>query len=171
MPPTTTYFLALTNRIGFVIKSISEKRVVSKPQNVSKLRYVNIVRPTDETQEEKSYRLKYESLQDWNNKYWAENNELFKREKNDYIEKTFGPESSKEDALSHDQLAGFYQTFLEKNRRKHIDYNRIWYKNHVALLASSALAKISRLKVNFSSTSKQNAEDGSSSSSSTRTLG
>lgn len=151
MPPTT-YFGSLSNRLGFIMKifsTLSEKRVVSKPQNASRLRYVNIIKACDETPEEKHYRAKYKSLQDWNNEYWAKNNEQFNLEKDKFIEVNFGPESSKEEALSHDQLATFYQTFLERNRHKHVEYNRIWYKNHIALLASSVNAKLSRLKVNL----------------------
>lgn len=148
----TTYLSLFINRFWLVRKSIgalSERRVVSKPQILSRLRYVNIVRRRDETDQERAYRLQYESLQDWNNKYWAENNELFNREKNEYIERNFGAELSKDEALSHDQLAHFYETFLEKYRKKHVYYNRIWYRNHVALLASSINAKLSRLKANM----------------------
>lgn len=128
--------------------TLSEKRVVGKPQILSRLRYVNIVERHDETDQERSYRIQYENLQDWNNKYWAENNELFNRQKADYIKNNFG-EISEEEALSHDQLASFYREFLERNRDKHVTYNRIWYKNHIALLSSSISAKLSRLKANL----------------------
>lgn len=132
------------------VAALSERRVVSKPQILSRLRYVNIIQRSDETFEEKHYRIRYQSLQDWNNKYWAENNELFNREKEKYIKERFGAEMSKEEALSHDQLAPFYRDFLERNRRKHVNYNRIWYKNHLALLSSSINAKLSRLKADLS---------------------
>lgn len=149
----TTYFNLLTSRFAIACKSfgaLSERRIVSKPQILSRLRYVNIVKRRDETDQERAYRVQYESLQDWNNRYWAENNELFTKEKNEYIEKIYGQEaSSKEEALSHDQLATFYRSFLESNRDRHVNYNRIWYRNHVALLASSINAKLSRLKVNM----------------------
>lgn len=149
MPPHTTYLSLLVGRFGTAYKSISalsERRIVSKPQILSRLRYVNIIERSDETDRERAYRLQYESLQEWNNKYWSENNELFTREKNEYIEKNFGKETSEEEALSHDQLAEFYQDFLERNRDKHVKYNKIWYKNHVALLGSSIIAKLSRFR-------------------------
>lgn len=129
---------------------MKEQRIVSKPQKLSRLRYVNIVIPRDETDEERAYRIEYESLQDWNNKYWAENNELFNKAKGDYIKKNFEHVGSDEDALSHDQLAPFYKNFLEQNRERHVIYNRIWYRNHLTLLSSSITAKISRFKVNLS---------------------
>lgn len=141
--------MRLINRLSF-IKSISERRVVSKPQSGSRLRFVNIIKPSDETEEERSYRLKYESLQDWNNRYWSQNNKLFDHEKDKFIESQNLTKDGQ--ALSHDQLAGFYRTFLERNRRKHVAYNRIWYKNHVALLVSSIRAKLSRLKIVASKT-------------------
>lgn len=143
----------LIDRFCIICKSLgtlSERRVVGKPQIMSRLRYVNIVKRSDETAEEKHYRHQYESLQDWNNRYWAENNQLFNREKEEYIKKTFGDEHSSEEALSHDQLASFYSDFLERNRKRHVEYNMIWYKNHIALLASSLNAKVSRLKANAS---------------------
>lgn len=141
----TTYFAFFRRSIG----GLRERRIVSKPQILSRLRYVNIVKRCDETDQEREYRNFYESLQNWNNNYWSENNELFNKEKNEYIERNFGTEKSKDEALSHDQLAHFYRTFLEKNRDKHVNYNKTWYKNHFALLASSVNAKLSRLKVNL----------------------
>lgn len=149
----TTCLSSLTNKIWIVRSSLialKEQRIVGKPQKLSRLRYVNIVIPSDETDEERAYRIEYESLQDWNNKYWAENNELFNKAKVDYIKKNFDHVGSDEDALSHDQLAPFYKNFLEQNRKRHVIYNRIWYKNHLALLSSSITAKISRFKVNLS---------------------
>lgn len=123
---------------------------MSKPQKLSRLRYVNIVIPSDETKEERAYRLRYESLQDWNNQYWAENNELFSKAKEQYIKENFENAGPNEDALSHDQLASFYKNFLELNRERHVNYNRIWYRNHLPLLLSSINARLSRFKVNLS---------------------
>lgn len=152
MSPTTCLAL-ITSRFFNICKlftTLSERRVVSKPEILSRLRYVNIIERRDETDAERAYRAKYEELQTWNNRYWAENNETFQREKNEYIEKNFGPEVSKEEALSHDQLAAFYRYFLEKNRDKHVEYNKIWYRNHAALLSSSIEAKLSRFRANIS---------------------
>lgn len=143
----------LTNRIWIVRNSLiaaKEQRIVSKPQKLSRLRYVNIVIPSDETEEERAYRLQYESLQDWNNKYWAENNELFTKAKQEYIKNNFSDVGSHEDALSHDQLAPFYKHFLEQNRQRHVNYNSIWYRHHLNLLHSSINAKISRFRANLS---------------------
>ena len=150
MPSPITCFVTFYRSLG----ALRETRIVSKPQLLSKLRYVNIVVRPDETAEEQSYRAQYESLQDWNNAYWAENNELFKNEKAAYIKANFG-DIDEEEALSHDQLAPFYMEFLEKNKTRHIDYNTIWYKNHIALLSSSVKAKLSRLKANLNVTSSQ----------------
>ena len=138
----------ILSRIFKSLNALSEHRIVNKPHILSRLRHVNIVERPDETIEEKSYRTQYESLQDWNNKYWAENNEHFNRSKAEYIKSNFG-NINEEEALSHDQLASFYQEFLEQNRDKHVRYNNLWYRNHLALLNSSIHAKISRLKTNL----------------------
>lgn len=142
----------LSNRLWLISKSIttlSERRIVSKPQLLSRLRFVNIIKRCDETDQERLYRTQYEGIQEWNDRYWAENNELFNREKDHYIKQHFGDTfSSSEEALSHDQLAHFYRKFLEKNRQKHIVYNQTMYKNHLKLLVSSLNAKLSRLRAN-----------------------
>lgn len=150
----STFLSTLTNRISSVCKAMAglrERRIVSKPQLLSRLRYVNIVENCDETPQERNYRLKYEMLQDWNNEYWSANNELFEKEKKQYIIDNYGDSISEEEALTHDQLAPFYRSFLERNRDKHVNYNKVWYQAHVALLGSSLNAKLSRLKVNMTS--------------------
>lgn len=144
MPSLVSCFLLFCKSVG----TLSERRVVSKPQILSRLRYVNIIQRPDETAEERAYRTKYEHLQAWNNQYWAENNELFNREKSNYIREHFG-QMNEEQALSHDQLASFYKEFLERNRQRHVEYNRTWYMNHISLLSDSIQAKLSRLKENL----------------------
>lgn len=136
------------SRITQFIKTLGERRNVSKPQILSRLRYVNIIKRPDETEQERLYRERYNSLQDWNEKYWAENNAIFNKEKEEYIKKHHG-ESSDDQALSHDQLAPFYRDFLNKNRAKHVLYNKTWYTNHISLLYSSLRAKTSRLNVDM----------------------
>lgn len=149
MPSPISCFFISTSKFWKSLGALSERRIVGKPQILSRLRYVNIVERPDETEQERLYRSQYDSLQEWNNKYWAENNELFNREKAKYIADNFGVVATEEQALSHDQLASFYREFLERNRDKHVEYNRIWYKNHIALLLSSTSAKLSRLKANL----------------------
>lgn len=144
MPSLASCLLLFVKSVG----TLSERRVVSKPQILSRLRFVDIIKRPDETAEERAYRVKYEQLQDWNNKYWSENNELFNREKESYIRRNFG-HLNEEQALSHDQLATFYRDFLERNRDRHVNYNRTWYKNHISLLADSIEAKLSRLRANL----------------------
>uniref|UniRef100_A0A6G1SHC2 APOPT family protein CBG23705, mitochondrial n=1 Tax=Aceria tosichella TaxID=561515 RepID=A0A6G1SHC2_9ACAR len=126
------------------IRTISERRNVSKPQILSRLRYVNIIKRPDEIEQERVYRERYNELQDWNEKYWAENNEIFNREKEKYIKENFGT-STNDQALSHDQLAPFYREFLDKNRGRHVLYNKTWYKQIITLLSDSLKAKAARL--------------------------
>lgn len=150
---TASFFASITNRFQLLSRSfaaLKEKRIVSKPQSKSKLRLVKVISQQDETPAERSYRSQYESLQKWNDNYWAENNELFDRKKFLYIETNFGDSITKEEALSHDQLAPFYRSFLEENRVRHMNYNKIWYRNHSALLSSALKAKVSRLKETLS---------------------
>lgn len=148
----TTFFGLLFGRVSHIQRSIgglSERRIVSKPQSASRLRYVNIVKPIDETPQEYAYRIEYEFIQKWNNDYWAHNNEMFNSEKAAYIAKNFGQDMSPEEALNHDQLAPFYQNFLEKNKIRQRDYNKVWYRNHGLLLISAIKAKISRMQNNL----------------------
>lgn len=124
--------------------AISERRNVSKPQILSRLRYVNVIKRPDELEQERAYRERYNNLQEWNEKYWAENNEIFNQEKEKYIREKFGPLTS-DQALSHDQLAPFYRDFLDKNRGRHVNYNKTWYIQIVTLLGESLKAKVARL--------------------------
>lgn len=144
MPSLVSSFVLFCKSVG----TLSERRIVSKPQILSRLRYVDIIRRPDETAQEKAYRVRYEELQNWNNEYWAENNELFNMEKANYIRQNFD-QMDEEQALSHDQLASFYRDFLERNRERHVEYNRTWYRNHISLLKDSMNAKLSRLKANL----------------------
>lgn len=146
MPPAT--YLAVLAQLR---RALSERRIVSKPQMLSKLRSVIVVTRCDETEDERSYRLQYESLQDWNNGYWSEHNQLFELEKQEFIKKNFSHAISSDEALSHDQLAAFYRDFLERNRAKHVDYNIVWYRGLADLLGNSIKAKLSRLRVSLSS--------------------
>lgn len=126
------------SRIIKFIKVISERRNVTKPQVLSRLRYVSVIRRPDELEEEKVYRERYNSLQDWNEKYWAENNELFNREKDKYIRENNGLSNS-------DQLAPFYREFSDRNRKRHVAYNKTWYMQIITLLGYSLKAKVARL--------------------------
>lgn len=150
MPPSINCFHICTEKLLRALSTLSEQRVVGKPQLLSRLRYVEVIRREDETDKEREYRTHYEDIQNWNNKYWAENNELFNRRKTEYIKRNFG-NMNEQEALSHDQLSDFYRDFLEENRDRHVRYNKIWYRNHLSLLHSSINAKLSRLKVNLSS--------------------
>lgn len=147
MAPSPTQCFTIA-KILRSLAALREDRIVSRPQILSRLRYVNIVTRPDETEEEKAYRAHYENLQDWNNRYWTENNELFNKSKSDYIKANFG-NIAEDEALSHDQLATFYRGFLEENRAKHVDYNKKWYKSHISLLQSAMMAKFSRLKLDL----------------------
>lgn len=133
------------------INEICEKRAVGQPQILSRLRFVNIIQRQDETDAEKSYRMEYEALQVWNNEYWAENNERFHREKKDYVNNFLSHiqkdnNGDDQETLSHDQLAPFYRDFLERNRLRNVEYNKVWYKLHTGLLFSALRAKFSRLR-------------------------
>lgn len=148
----TTFLGFLFGRVTHIQRSIgglSERRIVSKPLTASRLRFVNIVKPVDETPQEYAYRIEYKKIQEWNNDYWARNNEMFNNEKSDYISKNFDNDESPEQALNHDQLAPFYQNFLEKNKARQKEYNKIWYRNHGLLLISAVKAKISRIQNNL----------------------
>lgn len=135
----------MADRLRIMWRFMSEQRIVTKPQTSSRLRYVSIIERSNETAEEKTYRRQNERLQEWNDKYWAENNKTFTQERDDYIRRNFGDG----EALSHDQLADFYRDFLERNHIKHISYNRAWYRYHLSLLNSSFNAKLSRIRVNL----------------------
>ena len=78
-------------------------------------------------------------LTEWHHKFWLEVNEQFEGEKQRFTAH-FG-----EKGPSADQLAAFYQDFLNRNRVRHRDYNREWWGRNFKLLPIALRAWTSTL--------------------------
>ncbi|XP_036319839.1 COA8 family protein CG14806, mitochondrial isoform X2 [Rhagoletis pomonella] len=47
--------------------------------------------------------------------------------------------------VSADKMSEFYKTFLDKNRKTHLQYNYIWYKKNFEMLKLSFRVYLERL--------------------------
>ena len=57
------------------------------------------------------------------------------------LQARLGPDA----AITDDQMADFYREFMERNQRKHRQYNLQWYGHSVRLLGLAGLAAPLRL--------------------------
>ncbi|XP_015915219.2 COA8 family protein CBG23705, mitochondrial [Parasteatoda tepidariorum] len=120
---------------------------VSPPHPKSNLRLK--VFPTSQhlSKEEKAFYQKYEETQDWNHEYWETHNNDFKNSRKLYIEKISKEKNlSKDENLTDEDMSHFYRDFLERNHKKHMDYNWSWYKKNLNLLYLAAKVNIGRFK-------------------------
>ncbi|XP_022311117.2 cytochrome c oxidase assembly factor 8-like [Crassostrea virginica] len=104
----------------------------------SNLRPVVFHVPHNETSLQCRYRQMRKETHEWNQAFWADHNEKFFKEKEDFVKRKLkekqlsveGPEAR----LSADELSEFYKEFLDKNFVLHANYNREWYKKNLRLL-------------------------------------
>ncbi|XP_013199447.1 COA8 family protein CG14806, mitochondrial [Amyelois transitella] len=116
--------------------------MVGPPDPVSNLRKVIFKQPQDETALEKRYREMRSEVQDWNQEFWTRHNSRFFQEREEYLKKNL-PEGKQN--LTADEMSVFYKSFLDKNWKTHIAYNKEWYKKNVKLLGLSLHVKLKRL--------------------------
>jgi hypothetical protein len=89
---------------------------------IGKIRPIRIKRPVDESSIERLYRVRIESLNRYNLYFWRQHNALFDRERIEYIDLI---KANNADAtVTADQMAVFYQAFLERRADALADYNR-----------------------------------------------
>ncbi|XP_065606499.1 cytochrome c oxidase assembly factor 8 [Cyrtonyx montezumae] len=113
---------------------------IGPPDKRSNLRPVIFYVPPHESPLERRLRELREETQAWNQSFWARQNTAFQREKEEFIYsrlKAKGLETRDETGqkvtLNAEEMADFYKDFLHKNFRKHMHYNRDWYKRNFAI--------------------------------------
>ncbi|XP_015143335.2 cytochrome c oxidase assembly factor 8 [Gallus gallus] len=118
----------------------SRRDWIGPPDKRSNLRPVIFHVPPHESPLERRLRELREETQAWNQSFWARQNTAFQREKEEFIYsrlKARGLEARDETGqkvtLSAEEMADFYKDFLRKNFRKHMRYNRDWYKRNFTI--------------------------------------
>ncbi|XP_045678438.1 cytochrome c oxidase assembly factor 8 isoform X2 [Phyllostomus hastatus] len=117
---------------GFRPPSKSHRDWIGPPDKLSNLRPVHFYIPEDESAAEQKLRELRQETQEWNQRFWANQNVTFRKEKEEFIHsrlkaKGLGlrAESGQKVTLSAEEMADFYKEFLSKNFQKHMYYNRV----------------------------------------------
>lgn len=125
---------------GFRPPSKSRRDWIGPPDKLSNLRPVHFYIPEDESAAEQKLRELRQETQEWNQRFWANQNVTFRKEKEEFIHsrlkaKGLGlrAESGQKVTLSAEEMADFYKEFLSKNFQKHMYYNRDWYRRNFAI--------------------------------------
>ncbi|XP_042669151.1 cytochrome c oxidase assembly factor 8 [Centrocercus urophasianus] len=118
----------------------SRRDWIGPPDKRSNLRPVIFYVPPRESRLERRLRELREETQAWNQRFWARQNTAFQREKEEFIYsrlKAKGLETRDETGqkvtLNAEEMADFYKDFLRKNFRKHLHYNRDWYRRNFTI--------------------------------------
>uniref|UniRef100_A0A8C5QDK7 Cytochrome c oxidase assembly factor 8 n=1 Tax=Leptobrachium leishanense TaxID=445787 RepID=A0A8C5QDK7_9ANUR len=113
---------------------------VGPPDRLSNLRPVIFFVPKNESELEKKLRKLRAETQEWNQRFWANQNLTFLKEKEDFILarlKSLGlgerDEEGHKRTLNAEEMSHFYRDFLTKNLEKHTSYNREWYKRNFTI--------------------------------------
>ncbi|XP_013053690.3 cytochrome c oxidase assembly factor 8 [Anser cygnoides] len=113
---------------------------IGPPDRLSNLRPVIFHVPQDESALERRLREARQDTQAWNQQFWAQQNASFQQEKEEFIYSRLKAkglavrdETGQKATLNAEEMADFYKDFLSKNFRKHMRYNRDWYKRNFTI--------------------------------------
>ncbi|XP_052007358.1 cytochrome c oxidase assembly factor 8-like [Xyrauchen texanus] len=142
-------------RSGFSPAALSKYDWIGPPDRLSNLRPIIYHIPENETPLERKLRHLRQETEDWNHKFWTNQNITFSKEKEEYVQsqlkaKGFSErdEQGRKRKLSSEEMAVFYKHFLDKNVKRHASYNREWYRHNFTitlLMAEVALHKTWRM--------------------------
>ncbi|KAG1449984.1 hypothetical protein G6F46_010712 [Rhizopus delemar] len=116
--------------------------MIGTPDPISNLRPVKYYVLPNETKEEKEWRESCERVDEFNHKFWYENNSMFIKAKADYEEelKMNGKE------VTAEAMSMFYKDFLNKAYDRQMEYNRNWWKMNLSQLYPGFKAAIRSMK-------------------------
>ncbi|XP_069807285.1 cytochrome c oxidase assembly factor 8 isoform X2 [Dendropsophus ebraccatus] len=120
--------------ISFCPPVDSKNDWVGPPDRYSNLRPIRFFVPADESPLERRLRQLRQETQDWNQKFWANQNVTFIKEKEEFIISRLcalglgqRDEEGRKRTLDAEVMADFYKDFLSKNFAKHAQYNsELW---------------------------------------------
>ncbi|XP_023228287.1 apoptogenic protein 1, mitochondrial-like isoform X1 [Centruroides sculpturatus] len=120
---------------------------ISPPHPVSNLRLIHFFIPKNELTAVREYREKVEEVQIWNQQYWERHNSEYLKLKDEFTKdklKEVRQIEKDRQVLTASEMAIFYRKFLNDNHKKHMRYNREWYKKNVGLLWWAFRANLSK---------------------------
>ncbi|KAM9842146.1 cytochrome c oxidase assembly factor 8 [Aulostomus maculatus] len=113
---------------------------VGPPNPLSNLRPIVYHISENETELEKRVRCLRQETEDWNHKFWTEQNISFSKEKDAFIISklkakglSIRDKQGHRHSLNSEEMAVFYKSFLDKNRIRHANYNKEWYRRNFTI--------------------------------------
>nr|XP_061798615.1 cytochrome c oxidase assembly factor 8-like [Nerophis lumbriciformis] len=113
---------------------------IGPPNPLSNLRPIIYREAKNESEVEKRLRNMRQDTEDWNHQFWAEQNLTFGKEKHAFIVSqlkakglTERDQQGRRRTLSSEEMSVFYKSFLDKNRVRHANYNREWYRRNLSI--------------------------------------
>ncbi|KAM4014409.1 cytochrome c oxidase assembly factor 8 [Anomaloglossus baeobatrachus] len=113
---------------------------IGPPDRYSNLRPIKYFAPADESRLERKLRELRQETQEWNQKFWENQNLTFLKEKEEFIISKLDAlglglrdEEGRKRTLDAEVMAEFYKNFLSKNFSQHVQYNREWYKRNFTI--------------------------------------
>uniref|UniRef100_A0A8D0KRG5 Cytochrome c oxidase assembly factor 8 n=1 Tax=Strix occidentalis caurina TaxID=311401 RepID=A0A8D0KRG5_STROC len=137
--------------LGFSPPAHSHKDWIGPPDKHSNLRPVIFYVSPEESPLERRLREARQEAQACDQRFWARHNRAFRQVSPEgriiltlLCQNLF---SGQKATLNAEEMADFYKDFLSKNFRKHMQYNRDWYKRNFTityLMGQVALARALR---------------------------
>ncbi|XP_078090191.1 cytochrome c oxidase assembly factor 8 [Mustelus asterias] len=113
---------------------------VGPPDRFSNLRPIKFYSRKNESKLEQQLRNLRIGTQNWNQKFWSDQNITFNKERENFIHSSLKAkgmglrdEEGRKYTLSAEEMAEFYKEFLETNYKKHVNYNKEWYKRNFTI--------------------------------------
>ncbi|XP_025935228.1 apoptogenic protein 1, mitochondrial [Apteryx rowi] len=135
-----SHSLCILKGSGFCPPAHSRNDWIGPPDKSSNLRPVVFYVPPNESLLERRLRELRQETQAWNQQFWARQNASFQQEKEEFIYSRLKAkglkmrdETGQKATLNAEEMADFYKDFLSKNFRKHMHYNRDWYKRNFTI--------------------------------------
>lgn len=130
---------------------------IGPPNPLSNLRPIIYRMDENESDLEKQLRKLRQDTDDWNHNFWTKQNVRFSKEKDAFIIShlkakglTWRGEDGRRRSLSNEEMAIFYKTFLDRNRMRHAEYNKEWYRRNFTITVLMAQVALNSLWRNVS---------------------
>ncbi|XP_026196079.1 cytochrome c oxidase assembly factor 8 [Anabas testudineus] len=113
---------------------------IGPPHPLSNLRPIIYHVPENESGLERRLRHLRQETEDWNHEFWTKQNISFSKDKDTFITTqlkakglTLHDEQGRRRSLNSEEMAVFYKGFLDKNRIRHANYNKEWYRRNFTI--------------------------------------
>ncbi|XP_029900050.1 cytochrome c oxidase assembly factor 8 [Myripristis murdjan] len=129
-----------TKRSNFRPAADSTRDWIGPPNHLSNLRPIIYHIPENETELERRLRKLRQETEEWNHNFWTMQNVTFSKEKEAFIISQLKAkglsqrdEQGRRRSLNSEEMAVFYKSFLDKNRKRHANYNKEWYRRNFTI--------------------------------------